>query len=190
MHNFYLQLVNQQHPWKSFNHSPQLVQATYAEEKIFIDPKVNHQFNQLLEALQLTDRIMIVDGHRTVAEQKHLWNYSLNAHGMNYTKSYVASPGCSEHHTGLAIDIGLRKTEHDLIAPRFEGPEAELFLEHMKDYGFILRYPKNKQKITGIAYEPWHFRYVGTPHSQIIMDHGWTLEEYIEFLKHPIEAVS
>ena len=103
-------------------------------------------------------------------EQRRLWEYSLKENGLAYTKQFVALPGCSEHQIGLAIDVGLKKQEDDdLICPHFrDSAAADLFMQQMMNYGFILRYPEDKQEITGISYEPWHFRYVGLPHSQVI----------------------
>lgn len=96
----------------------------------------------------------------------------------------MALPSCSEHQTGLALDIGLKGAQHDLICPSFQkSPIVKKFRQQMMNYGFILRYPQEKQEITGIGYEPWHFRYVGLPHSQIIENQGWTLEEYLHFLQ-------
>jgi D-alanyl-D-alanine dipeptidase/carboxypeptidase len=128
-------------------------------------------------------KIRLVDGYRTEKEQRRLWEYSLKENGLAYTKQFVALPGCSEHQLGLAIDVGLANENNDPICPRFHGSSAaELFLQHMMDFGFILRYPEDKQEITGISYEPWHFRYVGLPHSQIISTQKWTLEEYHHYL--------
>ena len=83
------------------------------------------------------------------------------------------APGCSEHETGLAFDVTAR-SDGDFEAT----PQFQWLSEHCWDYGFILRYPKGKEQITGIAYEPWHYRYVGEEAAKLIRDRGWTLEEY------------
>ena len=89
----------------------------------------------------------------------------------------VARPGESEHETGLAFDI-IDAGNADLWG--FEGTPQEKWLkEHCWDYGFIVRYPPDKAELTGIASEPWHFRYVGLPHSQTIHEQGLCLEEYL-----------
>ncbi len=82
-------------------------------------------------------------------------------------------PGCSEHETGLAFDVTARGDKDFSATPQFKW-----LLEHCWDYGFILRYPKDKEQVTGIAYEPWHYRYVGEEAARLIRDRGWTLEEY------------
>ena len=85
----------------------------------------------------------------------------------------TAAPGTSEHNSGLGVDILTVNGE-------FEGSAAEAWLlEHAEEYGFILRYPKDKEAVTGFAYEPWHFRYVGKEQAKLINDSGLCLEEYL-----------
>lgn len=84
-----------------------------------------------------------------------------------------AAPGTSEHNSGLAVDIGCLYGE-------FEGsPEETWLLSHAHEFGFILRYPKGKEDITGFTYEPWHFRYVGKEQAKLIFESGLCLEEYL-----------
>ena len=94
----------------------------------------------------------------------------------------------SEHHTGLAVDLAIYNVE-DGSSADFDGKgEYEWFLKNAHRFGFILRYPKEKESITGIGYEPWHFRFVGLPHSYYIEENGLCLEEYIELLQSKTEA--
>ena len=80
---------------------------------------------------------------------------------------------CSEHQTGLAIDLGLASEEIDVIRPNFPySGVCAAFRKQAADYGFILRYPAGKEAVTGIAYEPWHFRYVGVPHARFMLNRG------------------
>ncbi len=98
---------------------------------------------------------------------------------------WVAPPGTSEHHTGLAMDLvstdywaQYSDLEHD-----YENFDSFKWLyEHCAEFGFILRYPKDKQDITGITYEPWHYRYVGVEAAKYIMENGLCLEEYLGIL--------
>ena len=90
-------------------------------------------------------------------------------YGADYVKNYVAEPGFSEHHTGLAIDLYLESVD------AWAKIEARL-----PELGFILRYPLGKENITGYSYEPWHIRYVGKDAAEEIMSEGITLEEYTE----------
>lgn len=109
----------------------------------------------------------------------------LMGQGMSEEKAYVqaativAPPYTSEHNFGLAVDLIVPYQSH--LIQDFDKTEAFAWLqEHCAEYGFILRYPKDKQDITGIIYEPWHYRYVGVEHAQEIMSRGITLEEYLE----------
>ena len=120
--------------------------------------------------------------YRSVKRQQEIWDEFEAEKGLEYAQKYVAVPGYSEHHTGLAIDVCLEKDgvriddNDDMIA------EREIFSkihEKLADHGFILRYLEGKDDITGYAYEPWHFRYVGTEAAKEIMDKGLTLEEYL-----------
>ncbi len=103
---------------------------------------------------------------------------------VRFTEKYVALPSRSEHQTGLAIDLGLKKEIMDFICPEF--PYEGICNEFRKEaicHGFIERYQSGKEDITGIGHEPWHFRYVGYPHSEIMNLNQLALEEYVEFIK-------
>lgn len=92
----------------------------------------------------------------------------------------AAQPGESEHETGLALDVYVM---YYAGAGFLNCPEGQYVNNSCGDYGFIIRYPNGRQNITGIKYEPWHIRYVGFPHSQIIMDSDSTLEEYNSYFE-------
>jgi D-alanyl-D-alanine carboxypeptidase len=90
-------------------------------------------------------------------------------------------PGYSEHHAGFAFDFGLWRGGQ--MAAFLGTGVHSWFSQNAHYFGFILRYPENRYSITRTAFEPWHFRYVGVPHAQIIVSSGFVLEEYIEFLR-------
>lgn len=125
-------------------------------------------------------------GYRSYAYQEQLFNDSVDtytasgssrANAISSTRLTVADPGTSEHQLGLAFDI----TVADTI---FKGTPQQLWLhEHCWEYGFIVRYQKDKEDITGYLAEDWHIRYVGLPHSITMRDRNWCLEEYIEAMK-------
>ena len=95
---------------------------------------------------------------------------------------WVARPYTSEHHTGLAIDIPSR--DHRNLNGAYGKTENGIWLEENAwKYGFVVRYAEEKSDITKVGYEPWHIRYVGKPHSEILKTRGWTLEEYIEYIR-------
>ena len=128
--------------------------------------------------------IVPVSGWRSQAQQQRIWDETLERRGAAFTRSYVALPGCSEHQTGLAIDLALNRPHIDLIRPHFPGSGVcGAFRRLAAGYGFILRYPAEKQPLTGIACEPWHFRYVGAPHARLMEENGLCLEEYAGFLR-------
>ncbi|MEG0340419.1 MAG: M15 family metallopeptidase, partial [Oscillospiraceae bacterium] len=98
----------------------------------------------------------------------------------------VARPGTSEHNLGLAADIvseNWYSHHNDLTAEFDKTKEYDWLAAHAQDYGFILRYPKGKESITGISYEPWHYRYVGINAAKKIKSESLTLEEYKEKLQ-------
>ena len=115
----------------------------------------------------------VVSAYRTEDYQRGLYNNKVRTTGKVYADNYSARPGHSEHQTGLAVDIG--STRNGV----FEySAEFRWMLQHAHEYGYILRYPKGKEWITGYSYEPWHYRYVGTDAARIIYEEGITYEEY------------
>ena len=92
---------------------------------------------------------------------------------------WVVPAGTSEHELGLAVDI-VASAYQILEEEQENTPEQQWLMAHCQEYGFILRYPKDKQEMTGVGYEPWHYRYVGVDAAQEIMSQGICLEEYLE----------
>lgn len=136
------------------------------------------------KVLKIQPSIVGVSGYRSKEEQVRIFEDSLQENGRKFTETYVAFPDHSEHQTGLAIDLAESSAEIDFICPDFpyEGI-CQKFREKMADFGFIERYPQEKQGVTGIGAEPWHFRYVGVPHARLMQEMGMVLEEYVEWLK-------
>ena len=135
--------------------------------------------------------LAIVSGYRTMDRSRVLYaNKIAEYQAMGYDEAtarveaakWVAPPGTSEHHSGLAMDIvsGDYYTKYSDLVEEFENePEAVWLRENCARFGFILRFPKEKVEVTGINYEPWHFRYVGEEHAAAIMEQGLCLEEYL-----------
>ena len=141
-------------------------------------------YKTVLHQMGGASKIEPVSGYRSRAEQEHLFANSLAQHGAEYTYTYVALPGCSEHQTGIAIDVGQKAEDINFITPDFPyNGICQRFRETAVRYGFIQRYPQDKEDITGIGHELWHFRYVGIPHSELIAEMGFTLEEYIDWIR-------
>ena len=126
--------------------------------------------------------LMIVSGYRTKKDQEDIYASYLSSKGEKYTKSYVADPGFSEHHTGLACDLSTYTSDGKSV-PISESDYGYFVNENCSDYGFVLRYPADKADITKIAHETWHFRYVGLDHAKAMEKLNMCQEEYIEMLK-------
>lgn len=125
-----------------------------------------------------TDDVMMISGIRSIEYQRQLYQDELAETGLS-TSRLVAKPGHSEHHTGYALDFGLRQPGR-----KYDGSGVYHWLnENCTQYGFIVRYPPEKADRTFIDGEPWHFRYVGKPHAELMQAKGFCLEEYIDFLR-------
>ena len=160
------------------------------DDDIKVEKKAFEQFKKLKEEvdkdLEKDNATIELDSvYRSVAEQQDLWDrWSADPEkGPEYVKKFVAVPGYSEHHTGLAIDICL-VIDGEIVADNDEMiAQREIFSKvHAKlaKYGFILRYLEGKDDITGYSYEPWHFRYINDPKiAKEIMDKNLTFEEYL-----------
>ncbi len=123
-------------------------------------------------------KITGVSGYRSYARQKEVFKQSAKDHGKEHADKYCAIPGSSEHQTGLAIDVSSPEI-FNALEPRFAGTKAGKWIEkNSYKYGFIIRYPKGKQKITGYNYEPWHLRYVGLTRAKYLYKNNLTLEEF------------
>lgn len=176
-------LVNADHPLREEDEAG-LASADMRFPDIRMKQSAANVLQFILQKISAGNSIVPVSGYRTAEEQTAIYDASIRDKGEAFTRKYVALPNHSEHQTGLAIDLGLNKEEMDFICPDFpyEGI-CEGFRRTAPDYGFIERYAEDKEEITGISHEPWHFRYVGYPHSKIMAESGLSLEEYILFLK-------
>ncbi len=119
--------------------------------------------------------IRIISAYRSYDYQESLYARYMQNDKQEIVDSYSARAGYSEHHTGLAIDIDNGKQNYNNF---YLTKEFVWMQENASKYGFILRYPKNKEDITGYSYEPWHYRYVGIKIAEYIKKHNSTYEEY------------
>lgn len=176
-------LVNAEHPLREKDERG-LAAVDIRYPDILIRRCAANVLQLILRKISAGNAIVPVSGYRSSQEQAAIFRHSIEENGETFTRKYVALPDHSEHQTGLAIDLGLNKENIDFICPDFpyEGI-CEGFRRAAPMYGFIQRYTRTKEKITGISHEPWHFRYVGYPHSMIMAENGFSLEEYILFLK-------
>lgn len=138
---------------------------------ISLSKDVALNLSKMIDAAELKgiNHFMITSGYRNNSKQEQLY--------QEKGSDIALPPGYSEHNSGLSLDIGSTVTKIDYA------PEGKWLKKNSWKYGFILRYPKGKEAITGIQFEPWHFRYVGLPHSALINENNFTLEEYLDFLQ-------
>lgn len=123
--------------------------------------------------------IKVLSSYRDYDYQKKLFEGYVKEMGLENASQLSAVPGTSEHQTGLAVDFGAENGSCTLEECFEETPEGIWLKNNAADYGFILRYPKGKEAITGYNYEPWHFRYVGVDTARAIASADQTLEEYL-----------
>lgn len=133
--------------------------------------------------------IKIISAYRTKDYQQMLWEQSVSdkiSEGFSFIQAEkevaktLARPGHSEHNAGLAVDFG-REESDDVEDDFYRSVQAKWLCKNADRFGFILRYPRLKEHITGISYEPWHYRYVGTEAAQFIKKSGLCLEEFLHF---------
>jgi D-alanyl-D-alanine carboxypeptidase len=176
--------VNPWHPVPA-GYETELVEI---EDGFLVDALCAEALKTMLEAMRAEGLLpFFSSAYRTEGQQRGIWaNYVKRYMDQGYdeatanamTAAYVAIPGTSEHHTGLAVDI----VGHDYFYGGHPGSTKavqEWLREHCWEYGFILRYTAEKSAITGFAAETWHFRYVGTLVSLDMKDSGLCLEEYL-----------
>lgn len=139
-----------------------------------LDTTTKLQFDSLSAAAAKEGlNIYLSSGFRSYSDQSAIYNNYVNNYGQATADTFSARPGYSEHQTGLAIDV-------NTIDDSFAGtPEAVWLENHAHEYGFIIRYPKGKESITGYKYEPWHIRYLGVEKATDVYNSGKTLEEYL-----------
>lgn len=155
-----------------------------------VDERIYEPLINMLEAMKAEGLSPVVcSGYRTLDKQEKLFNRKVSAYvkkGRSKEESYALArqtlsiPGSGEHCLGLAVDFYTR-SYHQLERAFEKTPEGKWLREHAQDYGFTLRYDEGKEEITGIEYEPWHFRYVGVDVARYLKEHNLSLEEfYIE----------
>lgn len=180
-----LVLVNGSHPMEE-GYVPEL---TEFEPGYSVDTRIANSVRKMLADAEVAGlHVEICSAYRSVERQGQVFGESMKERvksGMDYWDAYeetacnVAIPGTSEHALGLALDL-ISNEYSELDERQQETAEAKWLAENCYKYGFILRYPPEKTNITGIIYEPWHYRYVGEEHAEKIMDLGITLEEYLQ----------
>ena len=150
----------------------------YGEQSI--RKEVYDKFIEMFNAAKLENLTIIINSsYRPYDYQENLWNRYARENGEEWADKYAARPGSSEHQTGLAIDVTTYNAKQQ---GDFEQTDEFTWMtNNAYKYGFILRYPKDKENITGYSYEPWHYRYVGKKVAEEIHNLGITYDEYYEY---------
>lgn len=146
-----------------------------------VDPVAQKAVDEMIQAAKKQNiRLTAFSGYRSYAYQETLYTNYVARDGQEEADRYSARPGHSEHQTGLAFDIGEVGKEDLWLTDAFgETAAGKWLVDNAHEYGFILRYPKGKEHITGFMYESWHFRYVGKDVAAKIKKQNVTLEEYL-----------
>ena len=139
-----------------------------------LSSKRKNAFDEMQKAAEKDNiKLWITSGFRSYSLQTSLYNNYVLKDGKEKADTYSARPGHSEHQTGLAMDL-------NIVDSSFEGTKEAIWIaDNCYKYGFIIRYPKGKEEITGYKYEPWHVRYLGKELSEKVYKSGKTLEEYL-----------
>nr|WP_154985924.1 M15 family metallopeptidase [Paenibacillus xylanexedens] len=181
IHKGNLVLVNSKHPIHPEGIRSDVVYVTDEEDllqgygimdqTLMLSREVTAKFQKMVEAAgkEGVRYFLMSSGYRDFEKQDELYRQK--------GSDYALPAGYSEHNLGLSLDVG------SSLASMSEAPEGAWLEKNAWKYGFILRYPKDKVKVTGIQYEPWHFRYVGMPHSAVMYKNRMVLEEYLEMLR-------
>ena len=158
-----------------------------------VDQRAYQALQKMLEDAKKEGlNIIVCSSYRTYDKQKQLFVNKVSEYlkkGYSYNEAqdkasmWVAKPNTSEHQLGLAVDLVSRDNQR-LDKSQEKTEEQRWLMENCQRYGFILRYPSDKSNLTGVNYEPWHYRYVGKEHAKKITRQGICLEEYLDNLKN------
>jgi D-alanyl-D-alanine carboxypeptidase len=121
-----------------------------------------------------------VSGYRSFNRQVYLFNNYAKNHGEEEANRFSARPGQSEHQTGLTMDVSIVSLDYELVEELGETPEGKWLADNAHKFGFIIRYPKGTEHITGYQYEPWHIRYLGKDLASKVFESKLTYDEYCE----------
>ena len=183
--NWALILVNWEHPLPGGFSIPELTQLRNGHA---VDSRAYPALQNMMDDARAAGlQPLICSSYRTWDAQERLFEQEVQnwtergyarEDAMDRAAMWVARPGTSEHQTGLAVDI-VDMSYQVLDEQQESTPVQKWLMTHCAEYGFILRYPADKSALTGIGYEPWHYRYVGTEAAKEIMENGSCLEEYL-----------
>lgn len=155
------------------------------DKEILLNKEALNQFNWMMKDFRRSTGkrdIILTSGYRSIIDQEKILNEKKALLGKEEALNWAMHPGYSEHHSGYAVDISIYTDQGNYIKYRGQN-EYGWINENCYKYGFIRRYAKEKMYMTGVKNEEWHYRYVGIPHSYLMVKMNLCLEEYINYLK-------
>lgn len=168
------------------NYSPQLVTVKVATSSDTAPARMQPIAARALEKLFVAANkaghpLAAVSAYRSISDQKDVYTTYVETQGVAAANAYVAAPGASEHHTGLAVDVDNFSAAciNSSLNCGLSIAAADWLAANAPKYGFIIRYPKGKESVTGINYEPWHLRYIGNQ-AESLASSGMTLDELVK----------
>ncbi len=179
-------LVNKESPVDQDYKPVDLVKIRYfvsdrSEAARYMRAEAAEAFHRMVEqASENGIELKMTTAYRSYAFQKILYDNYVAKEGEAAASKFSARPGQSEHQTGLAVDVSSPSVGYQLTNEYGETKEGKWLAEHAQEFGFIIRYPKGKEDITGYQYEPWHIRYVGLAAAKEIHQRSLTLEEFLQ----------
>ncbi len=166
------------------DYTPELVEIEHGRKFDYRAAEDLKKF--ILDARRAGLNVYLSSTYRGRYVQNMLYQKKIEQYGEEVAKTIVLPPGTSEHQTGLAADI--TDIPYDFKTKEIENTDTFKWLNaHSAEYGFILRYPKDKEDITKVIYEPWHFRYVGKEVANYMKENNLCLEEFVDLLKNEIK---
>lgn len=188
-------LTSKKHPLPA-NYVPnELVETSVAHGDSDKPMKVQKRIEAPLRAMYAAAEedgveLMLSSAYRSISDQRALQDEFIAKQGKAMAALYVAAPGTSEHHTGMSVDLASASSqcETDSDACSLSQAAISWLAENAPKFGFIQRYPEGKQPITGVAFEPWHYRYVGVTLARAMIQSDLTLDEVIEQMAPGLKA--
>lgn len=151
----------------------------YSDKKLMRQDAASALEEMFAESKKDNINLYAVSGYRSYTRQQTIFNLNVSKYGEERANQFSAKPGQSEHQTGLAIDVTSPAVNYILTQSFEDTKEGKWVKANAYRFGFILRYQKGKESITGYQYEPWHFRFVGKEAARNIVNQNITLEEYL-----------
>lgn len=181
---FYHFVINKENRLKPCDRPGDLIEpdvvfapGTEGEKRLLRKAAAWHLEKLFMRAESQGIQLAAVSGFRSYERQEEIYTESLKSRGREYTEQYIAPPGGSEHQTGLAMDLSCPAMNYELEEAFDRTKEGIWLQKNASLFGFIIRYPKGKEEITGYAYEPWHIRYVTKALAYYLSKLELTLEE-------------